>query len=113
MYVVFAEELEGGADLKAHTVGSLGQAFAQIIARCGLTYYFAQEGEGWKLAFTDPARPDCSPEPVTSDYIKPRDAKHDLMAQAVDGRLKGHIAVPIHDFRNFEECATHPVSITV
>jgi hypothetical protein len=113
MYVVFAEELEGVADLKAHTVGSLEQAFAQIIARCGLTYYFAQEGEGWKLVFTDPARPDCSPEPVVSDYIKPRDAKHDLMAQAVDGRLKGHIAVPINDFRSFEADAAKSVSITV
>jgi len=101
MYVVFAEELEGVADLKAHTVGSLEQAFAQIIARCGLTYCFAQESEGWKMVFTDPARPDCSPEPIFSDYIKPRDAKHDLMAQAVDGRLKGHTAVLAEDFRRF------------
>jgi hypothetical protein len=102
MYVVFAEELEGVADLKAHTVGSLEQAFAQIIARCGLTYCFMPEGEGWKLVFTDPARPDCSPEPVVTDYRKPRDARHDLMLQAVDGRLKGHVAISATDFRRFE-----------
>jgi hypothetical protein len=98
MYVVFAEELEGTADAKGHIVCSLEQAFAQIVCRCGLNYHFEQEQEGWRLVFTDVERPDRSPEPVHSDYKRPRDAQHDLMAQAVDGRIRGHIAISAEDF---------------
>jgi hypothetical protein len=43
-------------------------------------------------------RPDVSPEPIFSTCIKPRDAKHDLFSQAVDGRLKGHVAISLDAF---------------
>ena len=98
MYVVFAEELEEAADAKSHIVQTLEQAFAQIACRCGYSYAFEQEQDGWKLVLTDVERPDCSPEPVVSSYQRPRDATHDLIAQAVDGRLKGHVAVSLEDF---------------
>jgi hypothetical protein len=98
MYVVFAEELEDATDAKRHIVPTLEQAFAQIACRCGFSYHFEQEQEGWRLVFTDVERPDCSPEPVHTDYKRPRDAKHDLIAQAVDGRLKGHVAISLQDF---------------
>src|SRR5580693_3928003 len=98
MYVVFAEELEGGDfSAKGHVVQSLEQAFAKIVCRCGLSYGFEQEQEGW-LVLTDVERPDRSPEPIHTDYKRPRDAKHDLMAQAVDGRIRGHVAISAEDF---------------
>jgi len=100
MYVVFAEELEDAADAKSHIVPTLEQAFAQIACRCGLSYHFEQEQEGWRLVFTDVERPECSPEPIHTDYKRPRDAKHDLIAQAVNGRLGGHVAVSLHEFEN-------------
>ena len=98
MYVVFAEELEDAADAKTHIVQTLEQAFAQIACWCGYNYHFEQEQDGWKLVLTDVERPDCSPEPIVTDYKRPRDAKHDLIAQAVDGRLRGHVAVSLQDF---------------
>jgi hypothetical protein len=98
VYVVFAEEIENTADAKGHVVQSLEQAFAQIACRCGLSYHFEQEQEGWRLVFTDVERPERSPGPVHTDYNRPRDAKHDLIAQAVDGRLRGHVAVSHDDF---------------
>lgn len=98
MYVVFAEELEDDADVQKHTVPTLEQAFAQIACRCGLSYHFEQQQEGWRLVFTDIERPDCSPEPVHTDYKRPRDAKYDLIAQAVDGRLKGHVAIGLREY---------------
>ncbi len=106
MYVVFAEELEEVADVRSHTVATLEQAFAQIVCRCGYAYHFEQEQEGWKLVLTDVERPACNPEPVVSDYKRPRDAKHDLIAQAVDGRLKGHVAVSLQDFENRRRIAS-------
>ena len=98
MYIVFAEELDGIADTKGHLVQSLEQAFAQIACRCGYSYQFEQEQDGWKLVLTDVERPDCSPEPIISSYQRPRDAKHDLIAQAVDGRLRGHVAISYDEF---------------
>jgi hypothetical protein len=98
MYVVFVEELEEAADAKGHIVQTLEQAFAQIACRCGYNYHFEQEQDGWKLVLTDVERPDCSPEPIVSTYQRPRDAKHDLIAQAVDGRLKGHVAISYDEF---------------
>lgn len=92
-YVVFAEELEDVADVRGHTVPTLEQAFSRIIDRCGLSHHFEREEEGWRLVLSDPEDPSRSPDPVLSTYIKPRDAHYDLMAQAVDGRLRGHIAV--------------------
>jgi hypothetical protein len=100
MYVAFAEELEEGADAKDHIVPTLEHAFAQIVCRCGLSYHFEQEQGGWRLVFTDVERPDLSPEPVHSDYNRPRDAKHDLIAQAVDGRIRGHVAVSLREFES-------------
>ena len=98
MYVVFAEELEDTADLLPHTVQTLEQAFARIACRCGYNYHFEPRSEeGWAMILTDVARPECSPEPILSDYKKPDDAKHDLIAQAVDGRLRGHMAVHLRD----------------
>ena len=98
MYVVFAKELENVADVQSHIVQSLEQAFAQIACRCGLSYAFEQEQEGWKLVLTNVERPERSPEAIVSTYQRPRDAKHDLIAQAVDGRLRGHVAVSYDDF---------------
>ena len=99
MYVVFAEELEEVADLRPHTVTTLEQAFAQIVCRCGYHYHFEPCNEGgWALVLTDVERPDRNPDPILSDYKKPDEAKHDLIAQAVDGRLRGHLAVHLRDF---------------
>ena len=40
-----------------------------------------------------------SPEPIHSSCIKPRDAQFDLMSQAVDGRLKGYVALHLDAYR--------------
>jgi len=95
MYVVFVEELGGPQD-PIYTAKTLGQAFAQIACRCGYSYHFepAQE-HGWCLFLTDVARPDRSPEPIHSTCIKPGDAQQDLMSRAVDGRLRGHVALTV------------------
>jgi hypothetical protein len=99
MYVVFVEELEGPQD-PIYTAKTLEQAFAQIACRCGYSYRFepAQE-QGWCLFLIDVERPERSPDPIHSTCIKPRDAQHDLMAQAVDGRLKGHVALHVEAYR--------------
>jgi hypothetical protein len=99
MYVVFVEEMEGPQD-PVCTARTLEQAFAQIACRCGYSYRFepAQE-HGWCLFLTDVERPDRSPDPIHSTCIKPRDAQYDLMAQAVDGRLGGHVALPLEAYR--------------
>jgi hypothetical protein len=52
---------------------------------------------------TDIERPECSPEPIKSDFIKRADAHRDLMRQAVDGRLKGFAAMSVEDFRKVRE----------
>ena len=93
MYVVFAEELEDVARVGANIVPTLEQAFARIACRCGLSYRFVPGDGGWTLEMRDVERPDRSPEPIHSSYKKPRDAQHDLMAQAIDGRIRGHVAV--------------------
>jgi hypothetical protein len=98
VYVVFAEEVESLAEAKKRAVETLEQAFAQIVCRLGYAYHFEQEAEGWKMVLTDVERPEASPEPIVSSYKRPRDAKHDLIAQAVDGRLKGHMAVALEVF---------------
>lgn len=53
----------------------------------------------------DIERPECSPEPIRSTYIKRSDAHRDLMQQAVDGRLKGYAAVPLADLKKQRERA--------
>ncbi len=98
MYVVFAEELDEAQDTKGHLVETLEEAFAQIVHRCCYMHHFEHEKDGWRLVLTDMERPECSPEPIRTDYDRPRDAKHDLIAQAVDGRLKGHVAISYEDF---------------
>ena len=92
MYVVFVEELDAGQE-PLHIARNLEQAFAQITCRCGYSYHFESEEHGWRLVLIDVERPERSPEPIHSTCIKPRDAQHDLMSQAVDGRLKGHVAL--------------------
>jgi hypothetical protein len=92
MYVVFVEELDAGQE-PLHIARNLEQAFAQIACRCGYSYRFAGADQGWNLILMDVERPECSPDPIHSTCIKPRDAQHDLMSQAVDGRLKGHVAL--------------------
>ena len=77
----------------AATVATLDQAFARICCHCGLSYRFVPVEEGWTLEMTDVERPERSPEPIHSSYKKPRDAQHDLMTQAVDGRVRGHVAI--------------------
>ena len=93
MYVVFAEELENATDAKGDVVQTLEQAFARICCRCGLSYRFVPGDEGWTLEMADVERPERSPKPIHSSYKKPRDAQHALMTQAVDGRIRGHIAI--------------------
>jgi len=100
MYVVFVEETEDAITDPLYTARTLEQAFAQIVCRCGYSYRFepAQE-HGWCLFLTDVERPDRSPDPIHSTCIKPRDAQYDLMSQAVDGRLKGHVALPVETYQ--------------
>ena len=94
MYVVFAEEFDVSATkVNENAVATLDQAFARICCHCGLSYRFVAEEEGWRLELTDVERPDRNPEPIFSSYKKPRDAQHDLMTQAVDGRIRGHVAI--------------------
>ena len=99
MYVVFVEELDG--DPKPEQIArTLEQAFAQIACRCGYSYRFEPAQEmGWCLFLTDVERPERSPDPIHSTCIKPRDAQYDLMRQAVDGRLKGHVALEAEAYR--------------
>ena len=97
MYVVVSEELDEYADPARHAVRTLEQAFAQVCCRAGLVYHFQQEQDCWLLVLTDGERPECSPEPIKSTYVKRADAQRDLMAQAVDGRLKGLAVVPLED----------------
>ena len=62
-------------------------------------YHFEPRNEaGWALVLTDVERPDRNPDLILSDCKKPDDAKHDLIVQAVDGRLRGHVAVHLRDF---------------
>lgn len=99
-YVVFAEEIETKFDLEKRTVLTLEQAFAQIVCRCGLAYHFEpSERGGWKLDLFDVEQPSRNPDPIFTTYKRVQDAQHDLMGQAVDGRLRGHIAVGLEEFR--------------
>jgi hypothetical protein len=93
MYVVFAEELEGAPAGASNSARTLDEAFACICCRCGLSYRIMPGDEGWRLELTDVERPDRSPMPIHSSYKKPRDAQHDLMTQALDGRIRGHVAI--------------------
>src|SRR6187551_2045850 len=101
MYVVFVEELDAGQEPGQENIArTLDQAFAMVVCRCGYSYRFepAQE-QGWCLFLIDVERPERSPDPLHSTCIKPRDAQYDLMRQAVDGRLKGHVALEAEAFQ--------------
>ena len=90
MYAVVTEEWE-----EIGRAANLDQAFAQLCCHAGVTYQFEQHENSWRLVLTDGERPECSPEPITSTYVKRADAYRDLIEQAVDGRLKGIAAVPL------------------
>ena len=92
MYVVFAEELELMSPHSPISARTLDEAFARICCRCGLSYEFFPEDEGWRLQLTDVAQPQQSPPPIRSSYQRLQDAQHDLLSQAVDGRIRGHVA---------------------
>jgi hypothetical protein len=99
MYVVFVEGLGWPQD-PIHTARTLEQAFAQIACRCGYSYRFEPAQElGWCLFLTDVERPEHSPDPIHSTCIRPRDAQYHLMSQAVDGRLKGHVALHVDAYQ--------------
>jgi hypothetical protein len=95
MYAVVTEDCAELDDPAHGAVATLEQAFAQVCCRAGCDYHFEQEPDGWRLVLVDGERPECSPEPLVSTYIKRADAQRDLMQQAVDGRLKGFAAVPL------------------
>jgi hypothetical protein len=98
MYVVLSDEFGDQPDPASVGMATLEQAFALIVCRCGYAYHFEPTDECWRLVLTDIERPSHSPDPVISTYKKIADAKHDLLAQAVDGRLKGYVALPSAEF---------------
>ena len=99
MYVVFAEDFDmAPSKVGQNTVGTLEQAFARICCHCGLSYRFLPDEEGWRLELIDVERPECSPDLIRSSYKRPQDSHADLMAQAVDGRVRGHIALDAQAF---------------
>ncbi len=106
MLVVFRGD---GDDFVPNRVSALEQAFAQIVCRCGLMYQFEPEDDCWRMVFTDVELPDRSPDPMISTYKKAADAKRDLMMQAVDGRLRNLIAVPLDQFERYRRTADNHV----
>jgi hypothetical protein len=96
---VVVQESDEGLGIEQTPVERLETAFAQVCCRAGVVYHFEQIADGWRLTFIDGERPECSPEPITTTYIKRTDAQRDLMRQAVDGRLKGWLAVPVAAIR--------------
>jgi hypothetical protein len=101
VWVVIAEQEDEIAGRSGAGI-PLERAFALVCFRAGLDYQFEHGETGWKLVFTDPARPDCSPEPLVSDYVKRADAHRDLMEQAVSRGLRGHAAVPFALYQRHE-----------
>lgn len=93
-YIVFAEEVHEGMDLRPYRVETIDEGFARIVHRMGFSYHFLESPRGWTLMITDPAHPERSiPCPMTTSYKRPRDARYDLLEQAVDGRIGGHVCV--------------------
>ena len=64
-----------------------------LAAGKGLLEDYARTTRIVRTLLIDVERPERSPDPIHSTCIKPRDAQYDLMSQAVDGRLKGHVAL--------------------
>ncbi len=98
MFVVFADTLDEGAAVE-RPAATLEQAFAVIVCLCGYAYAFEQGQHGWSLILTDVENPAHSPDPIVTTLVKADAAKRDLIGQAVDGRLKGYVAVPPHEVR--------------
>ena len=103
-YIVFAEEVIEGMDMRPYRVESLDEGFARILNRMGYSYHFLESPRGWTLMITDPAAGDSSvprrsvPRPMTTSYKRPRDARYDLIEQAVDGRIDGHLCLHEDEF---------------
>jgi hypothetical protein len=98
MYVVFSGDLEEQIDPALQCASTLEQAFARIACLCGYSYAFEQTQFGWQLVFVDVERPELSPDTIISTMVKIADAKRELMTHAVDGRLKGFVAILQRDF---------------
>lgn len=98
MFVVFTDALDDDAVLEQQA-STLEQAFAVIVCRCGYAYAFERGEQGWSLVLTDVEIPGYSPDPIVTTFEKADAAKRDLIAQAVDGRLKGYVALPLEEFR--------------
>lgn len=88
---------------RAGTGIPLPRAFAEVCCRAGLSYHFEHHETGWKLVLVDAERQECSPEPITSDYVKRADAERDLMEQAVIRGLRGFAAMPLALYRKHQE----------
>jgi len=72
----------------------LAEAFARICCRCGLSYRFVPEDEGWRLELTDVERPDHSPEPIHSSYKKEAARRPARFDDAGGGRPhSGHLGI--------------------
>lgn len=100
MYVVLADPTDEFSQPSA-IAATLEQAFAWIVCRCGYAHHFETRAEGWALHLIDVERPGCSPDPILSALKKGEDAKRELLAQAVDGRLKGLVALPRAKFERY------------
>jgi hypothetical protein len=106
MYVVFAEDFEATpAAVVANTVQTLDQALARICNHCGLAYRFVPEDDGWCLEMTDVVRPERTANSIHTPYKRPQDAHADLMEQAVDGRIRGHMALHVDVFAHARNAA--------
>ena len=94
-YIVFAEEVIEGMDLRPYRVESIDEGFARILNRAGYSHHFLESPRGWSLVITDnSSAPQRSvPPPMTTSYKRPRDARYDLLEQAVDGRINGHVCI--------------------
>lgn len=101
MWVVIAEnedEVSGRSGIGI----PLPRAFAEVCCRAGLNYHFDHEETGWKLVLTDGARPECSPEPFRSDYVKRADAERNLMEHAIVRGIRGYAALPFALYQRHE-----------
>jgi len=51
------------------------------------------------MVLFDVGQPSRSPDPIFTNLKRVSDAQHDLMRQAIDGRLRRHVAVELEAFR--------------
>ena len=98
-YIVFAEEVVEGMDMRPYRVETIDEGFARILHRMDYSYHFLESPRGWTLMITDPAGLHSGvPRPMTTSYKRPRDARYDLIEQAVDGRINGHLCLHEDEF---------------